>query len=249
MRASVEPIMRNHPDPAAGDADDMASIAFNKAFVERESIREPEKLLGWLKTTARNAALDRIRVARSRTTRLPTEAIEEVREDESGTTAPSNIDAPSIIASSIIAYRNAAQDEANRELVAELLCLLRDKDLAVTMHILEGRAPAEIAEAIGNTRDAVQKRWERIRKWLGPIAHNLKQLLDCLPEEDDRKIMERYLDNQSLSEISEQLGISSYDIEAVVKRVIKDWKKAANVRLTFTVMATRADFCSVGVGT
>lgn len=222
MRASVEPIMRNHPDPAAWDADDMASIAFNKAFVERESIREPEKPLGWLKTTAKNAAHDSIRTARSRTTRLPTEAIEEVREDESGTTAPSNIDAPSIIA-----HRNAAQDEANRELVAELLCLLRDKDLAVTMHILEGRTPAEIAEAIGNTRNAVQKRWERIREWLEPVARNLEPLLDCLPEEVDRKIMERYLDNQPLSEISENLGISPFDIEAIVKRVIKAWKKAA----------------------
>ena len=101
------------------------------------------------------------------------------------------------------------------------------KDLDIILHILKGHKLDEIAEATGDTPGAVQKRWERIRKWLAPIARNLEPLLDCLPEKNDRKIMERYLDNQPLSEISERLSISPSAIEAVVKRVIKDWKKAA----------------------
>ena len=72
--------------------------------------------------------------------------------------------------------------------------------------------------------EAVQKRWERILKWLRSIAHQLDELLKNLPSQE-QKIMERYLDNQPLKEISEKLGISPHDIEVCVKRVIKRWKK------------------------
>ena len=72
--------------------------------------------------------------------------------------------------------------------------------------------------------EAVQKRWERILKWLRPIARNLDKLISDLPSQE-QKIMERYLDNQPLKEISEKLGMSTDDIEVRVKRVIKRWKK------------------------
>ena len=72
--------------------------------------------------------------------------------------------------------------------------------------------------------EAVQKRWERILKWLRPIAHNLDTLISDLPSQE-QKIMERYLDNQPFKEISEKLGRSPHDIEECVKRVIKRWKK------------------------
>ena len=52
----------------------------------------------------------------------------------------------------------------------------------------------------------------------------LDELLNNLPTQE-QKIMERYLDNQPLEYISEKLGISLADVEACVKRVIKQWKK------------------------
>ena len=40
-------------------------------------------------------------------------------------------------------------------------------------------------------------------------------------------IVERYLDNQSIEEISRSLRISPTDVETSVKRVIREWKKTA----------------------
>ena len=88
-----------------------------------------------------------------------------------------------------------------------------------------------------STPDAVQKRWERLRKWLAPIARNLDALVNCLPEENDRKIMERYLDGQPLLEIAKAIGISPSDVEKRVKRVIAQWKKAARENPTDPVFA------------
>ena len=52
--------------------------------------------------------------------------------------------------------------------------------------------------------------------------------MECLPEARDRWVMERYLDEQSLSEIAKAIvGISRSKAEETVKRVIKQWKKAA----------------------
>ncbi|RKU30764.1 hypothetical protein C6497_03535 [Candidatus Poribacteria bacterium] len=94
--------------------------------------------------------------------------------------------------------------------------------------------PKQIAEAIGSTAEAVQKRLERIFKWLRPIAHQLDELIDNPPPQE-RKIMERYLDNQPLKEISEKLGISPTDVEVCVKRVIMRWKKTVTQNATTRV--------------
>ena len=48
-----------------------------------------------------------------------------------------------------------------------------------------------------------------------------------LPDENERKIMERYLDEQPLSEIVKAIGLSRSTVEKTVKRVIAQWKKAA----------------------
>ena len=101
----------------------------------------------------------------------------------------------------------------------------------------DGFTTQEIAEGMDATPDAVQKRLERIRKWLIPIARNLDALVNCLPEEKDSKVMERYLDEQPLSEITAALGISRSKVEETVKRVIKQWKKAAAESRTDPVSA------------
>ena len=103
--------------------------------------------------------------------------------------------------------------------------------------LLDGVKPKKIAEVVTSTAEAVQKKWERIRKWLIPIAHNLEALINCLPEAKDRKIMERYFDRQPLSEITKAFGVSRATVEETVKRVIADWKKAAKDNPTDPVSA------------
>ena len=80
-----------------------------------------------------------------------------------------------------------------------LLRLLSEKDLEVVEHLLDDLKPKQIAEAICSTAEAVQKRLERIFKWLRPIAHQLDEQIDNLPSQE-QKIMERYLDNQPLED-------------------------------------------------
>ena len=128
-------------------------------------------------------------------------------------------------------------DEAKEVLEAQLFCLLQDQDREIVDLLLDELKPKEIAEVVTSTPEAVQKRWERIRKWLIPIARNLEDLVDCLPEENDRKIMERYLDGQPFSEITEALGPSRSTIEEIVKRVIVQWKKAVKENPTDPVSA------------
>ena len=91
--------------------------------------------------------------------------------------------------------------------------------------------PRQIAEAIGDTQEAVQKRRERLLEWLPPVANRLDELLDDLPLED-QKIMERHLDGQPIEEISRSLLISPTDVETCVKRVIREWKKTVKSNAT-----------------
>ena len=131
--------------------------------------------------------------------------------------------------------------EAKEVLEAQLFCLLQDQNREIVDLLLDELKPKEITETILSTSEAVQKKWERIRKWLFPIARNLEDLVDCLPEENDRKIMERYLAEQSFSEITEALGISRSTIEETVKRVIVQWKKAVKENPTDPVSAMASE--------
>ena len=215
--AKINKMMRNHPDPAV-DADDMTNETFIQAFKKRDEVREPEKLSGWLLTIATNLTLNEIRDAerRRRAGDSPLESL-----DNQSTSGREAYHATSL------AETDAEQVEVERDMKAKLLCLLQDTDREVVAFINDGFTIQEIAEAIDATPDAVQKRWERIREWLIPIARNLDALVNCLPEEKDRWVMERYLDGQPLSEIAKALGISRSKVEETVKRVIADWKKAA----------------------
>ena len=213
----IDGMMRNHIDPAV-DAADIVQETFIRAFKKRHQIREPEKLLRWLLKIARNLTRNEIRDAerRRQTGYTFLESLESLSISEAEAhyaTSLSEID--------------AEQAEANRYLARQLLCLLQGKDRKVLELKLAGAEIEEIAETVGPNAVAVQKRWERILKWLTPIALNLEELMDCLPEENDRKIMERYLDEQPLSDIAKAIGISRSDVKKRVKRVIAQWKKAA----------------------
>ncbi|MDE0396986.1 MAG: sigma-70 family RNA polymerase sigma factor [Candidatus Poribacteria bacterium] len=226
--AKISGMMRNHPDPAVG-AEDIVQETFIKAFKERKTLREPEKLRGWLLTIATNLTLNEIRNAKKRR--------------QAGDSPLESIDNPSIGESEVpyatsLAETDAEQAEAERYLVRQFLCLLQGKDRKVAELKDAGAGIEEIAEIVGPNVEAVQKRWERILEWLIPIALNLDALVNCLPEEKDRWVMERYLDEQSLSEIAEAIvGISRSEVEETVKRVRKQWKKAAKENPTDPVSA------------
>ena len=222
---TVSRMFRGHPDSVV-DADDITSETFTKAFNKRKDIQEPEKLVEWLLTVAKNLMIDKIRRSRTRAERLPTE------------TVGCDVDLESEASfGSTLAETDTVYNESNRYQVAQLLRLLQDKDREIVDLIRDGLSPKEIAPRIGLAPGAVQKRWERIREWLEPIARNLEALIDCLPEENDRWIMERYLDGQPLSEIAKAIGISRSDVEGTMKRVIADWKKAAKDNPTDPVSA------------
>lgn len=211
----INRMMWDHPDPAV-DAEDLMQETFIQAFKERHQVREPEKLLGWLLAIAKNLTLNAIRKAKKQA-RTIGESEAHYETSHTGT--------------------GVEQAEVEEDMVRQLLLLLQGKDREIVELMLEGLRLKEIAEAIGSTPEAVQKRWERIRKWLTPIARNLEALVNCLPEEKDRWVMERYLDGQPLSEIAEAIGISDSKVEETVKRVIKQWKKAARQNSTDPVSA------------
>lgn len=172
--------MRDHLDPAV-DADDITNETFIKAFKKRHQVREPEKLLGWLLTIAENLTRNEIRDAgrRRRAGDLSLESFDSLsigERDAHYATSLSETDAEPV--------------EANKYLARQFLCLLQGKDRKVAALKFEGAEIDEIAETVGPTAEAVQKRWERILEWAVPIVLNLEKLVDCLPEENDRKIME-----------------------------------------------------------
>ena len=210
--------------------EDIAQETFIKAFKKRHQVREPEKLRGWLLTIATNLTRNEIRDAerRRRAGDSPLESLESLSTREQ--------EIPYV---SSLAETDARQTETNRYMARQCLRLLNGEDLLlVKLMFADQLKPEQIAERIGSTAGAVQKRWGRIRKWLIPIARNLEALVNCLPEENDRKVMERYLDGQPLSEIAKAIvGISRSKVEETVKRVIKQWKKAAEENPTDPVSA------------
>ena len=215
---------RNHPDTVV-DPDEITSDTFIIAFKKRKEIQEPEKLVEWLVTVAENLMIDEIRKSgqKRRLSAILVGTVFDVEKEEP-------------FASTLV-ETDTEQAEANRYLVARLLRLLKDQDREVVELLLDGLKPKEIAGVLTSTSEAVQKRWERLRKWLEPIARNLDALINCLPEEKDRWIMERYLDGQPLSVITEALGISPATVERTVKRVRAQWKKAAKDNPTDPVSA------------
>ena len=218
-------MLLKHPNSTI-DADDITSETFTKAFNKRKDIQEPEKLLEWLLTVAKNLMVDKIRRFRTQIGRLPTEAV------------GSDVDLESEASfASMLTETDTEYTESNRYRVAQLLHLLQDKDREIVAFVLDEFSQKEIAEMISTTPGAVEKRWKRLKIWVVPVMLHLEALINCLPEEKDRWIMERYLDGQPLSEIAKAIGVSRSDVEGTMKRVIVDWKKAAKDNPTDPVSA------------
>ncbi len=217
---SVFSILRNHQD-----ADEITNATFLKAYNKRETIKYPDKLLEWLYTTAKNAAIDKHR---------KNAAIDRRRKMSELTSLDSADGEREAAAASMLAARQAQQTETDQYLLRGILRLLSEKELEVVEYLMDGLKPKQIAEEIGSTAEAVQKRLERMRAWINPVDQQLDELLEDL-QPQEQKIMERYLDNQPLKEISEKLGVSPHDVEVCVKRVIKRWKRTVTQNATTKV--------------
>lgn len=226
---AVESKKGNQPDTVV-DPDAITNDTFLKALEKRKHIGEPEKLVGWLVTAAKNLMIDKIRRADTQTQRLPTTPLDGLSVSERDA-----------LYASMRAETDTARTEAYRYREEQLLRLLTymDKDREIVLLVRDERLnPAKIAERVDSKAGAIQKRQERLIKWTNPIMQNLDALIDCLPNKKDRNVMERYfLDTQSFSEITEALGISRATVEETVERVIKDWKKAATDNPTDPVSA------------
>ena len=214
----VSKMMWDYPDPII-DAEDLTSETFTKAFKafkNGKEIQEPEELSGWLITIARNLTIDKIRRAARRARDLLIQPLDDrsVREND-------------LPVASMIAKTGAEQTEASRYLRIRLFRLLPERDREIVSLRLDGLSPKAIAKIIDSTPGAVQKRWERLIAWLRPVAIHLDALIECLPEDRDRWVIERYLDGQPLLKIAKAIGISQSAIEETVKRVRAAWKKAA----------------------
>ena len=224
----------NHPDTVV-DPDEITNNTFLIAFNKRKQIGEPEKLVEWLIRVAENLMIDAIRRSRQEK-HLPTTSLDgppSVSEREALYTSMRD--------ASMRAETDIARTGAYRYREEQLLRLLTymDKDREIVVLARDERLnPAQIAERVGSTAKAVQKRQERLIKWTNPVMQHLDALIDCLLDEKDRNVMERYfLDQQSFSEITEALGIPRSTVEETVERVIKDWKKAAKDNPTDPVSA------------
>ena len=222
---AVDRMRWNYSDTVV-DPDDITGETFTKAFNKWKEIQEPEKLVEWLVTAAKNLMIDKIRKANTKTRRLPSTSLDGLSVSER-----------EAYYASMCAETDAEYAEADRAQVEQLLRLLEGKDREIVAFMRDGLSQKEIAAEIEATPGAVEKRWKRLKMWAAPILHHLDALIDCLPEENDRNVMERYLDGQSFSEITEALGISCSTIEETVKRVIADWKKAVRQSPTDPVSA------------
>ena len=215
---AVESKKGNQPDTVV-DPDAITNETFTKAFYKRKHIGEPEKLLEWLIRVVENLMIDAIRKSRQKR-RLPSTSLDRLSVSER-----------EAFYASMRAETDTARTEAYRYREEQLLRLLiyLDKDREVVVLARDERLnPAQIAERMDSKAGAIQKRQERLIKWANPVMQHLDALIDCLLDEKDRNVMERYfLDQQSFSEITEALGISRSTIEETVERVIADWKKAA----------------------
>ena len=59
-------ILKDHQD-----ADEITNETFLKAFNKRETIKSPDKLVGWLYKTAKHAAIDRLRAIQRDVHQMP----------------------------------------------------------------------------------------------------------------------------------------------------------------------------------
>ena len=112
-------VLRILKDPQ--DADEVTNETFRKAFINKDKIKYPNKLEGWLHTIAKNTAIDYVRQ------RKDEDGIEFVSLDDE--------DGENIAAATIFAEREAQYTETMQYQLERLLRLLSEKDREIVEYI------------------------------------------------------------------------------------------------------------------
>lgn len=206
------------------DAEEITDDAFVKAFNNLHQLSDTAKFPAWLKTIARNLAVDRLRAAKHR-----------------GNHVPFN-DTQSRYIGDAVDYRSTEQCAIRRTRVTlqnRLLRLMPPKDRRVMeLHYLEGKTYMKIAEVIGATERAVANRVRRARRFLKIVANEIDDwflalkddptraldLLAVIPPDEARMTELYLLDQCSLAETAQSLHVSPRDIVKGLKHAVKQWK-------------------------
>lgn len=209
------------------DAEEVTDDTFDRAFRKIDTLNEPAKLPGWLKTIANRLAIDWLRQAEHQPDM-------QVSYDENIHAAP---------VGDAVDYRSTEQYQIRQTrvtLVDRLMRLLPKKDRwAMEYHYCNGLTYKEIAVLTGTTEKAVANRVERARKFLTTLANRFDDwclspnkeataaidLLFLIPE-NEAKMAERYLlDQRSLAETAQLAHVSPRVIVNGLKHAMKQWKK------------------------
>lgn len=100
------------------DADEIANDTFLKAFNDRKSIRDPDKFVGWLYTTAKHGAIDLLREKKRQISQLPDLILIDYNTEDLSETTPVTI----------LTRQNTQQIETNQYPLTGILRLLSEKD-------------------------------------------------------------------------------------------------------------------------
>ena len=210
------------------DAEEIADDAFVKAFNNLQQLTDTAKLPAWIKTIARNLAVDKLRAAKHRGTHVPFD------------------DTQARYIGDAVDYRSTEQCALRRTrmtLQNRLLRLMQPKDrLVMELHYLEGKTYKAIAEVTGATERAVGNRVRRARQFLKTVANRFDDwflslneaaaedaakaidLLAVIPVDEVHMVEHYLLDQCSLAETAQSMHVSPRDVVMGLKHAMKQWK-------------------------
>lgn len=206
------------------EAEETTNDAFVKAFKTLHQLSEAAKFLAWLRTIARNLAIDRLRETKHRGYQVPFD------------------DTQSHYIGDAVDYRTTEQGDITRTritLANRLLRLLPSKDrLAMELHDIEGCTYQQIADLTHTTERAVANRVRRTRNllitvanrfddWLLDITDEARKAIDLLAviPTDEAEMAEHYLlDQDSLAETARLMHLSPRVVVKGLKHAMKQWR-------------------------
>ncbi len=135
-------------------AEDIAQETFLRAWLKRDSVRDPALLLQpWLIRIARNLSVDWLRTGQQRSRVLPLISLEDITVEPADHTAPTPRQA-------------AGQAELNAQVTDAVMALPDELRQPVLLHFVEGMSASDIARMNGEAPSTVTRRLDRARDLL-----------------------------------------------------------------------------------
>jgi len=119
-------------------AQDVVQDAFGTAYEKLPSLRKPQSFGAWVRKIARRRALDMARDRRTMATN-------------------------GLLDTQVASPHNGNPDEAQRQLLAAVLCLPKHEQLALTLHYFEGHPVKTISQITGQPVGTVTMQLSRAR--------------------------------------------------------------------------------------